>query len=838
MEEVAPHARSILVRIFLMKLLPWLLLLSSALNFQGSLVAEEPTYWAYQKPQSVVIPDLEDSFVQNPIDAFILEGLQKQKLTPNSQAEDYQLIRRVFYDVTGLPPTPSDLESDQSWDELIDQLLASPRFGEKFASHWLDLVRYAETNGFERDSEKEEMWHYRDYVIESFNSNKPYDRFLLEQIAGDQLSDKSLHSSIATGFLALMQRDDEPADKPQAHADQVSDIVDVASEAFLGTTLACAKCHDHKGDPITQADYFSMMAFFDGITTSHFKQPSHTWIDPDFEKKHRENQQAKKQEIETLWKTISAEKLNPFLKKSPEQKVIVAKQHQGWFSMPRVPVNPAWSLPSFDAKHFKPAGHWPSGKPLTLRRQFGLQEIPERFLIYLSANLIELKIYLNGTLVHEGVPEKSHGDYLVPLSQAGREELTTGKNIIGIIARARRPQDHKITAGIFTEPIHDMNAWDYARIHPHVITELFGADFSNHTHTLLTEKSELDRPLKGIRYMSINETTNIPDPKIHERGNVHAQGDPVPIGFPVVMCPPGKSNAEMDPSSGRRLTFANWLISKENPLTARVMVNRLWQYCFGKGLVESSNDFGVFGTGVTNQKLLDWLALEFMRSDWNIKHMLKLMLTSSTYQLSSTHQEESFRLDPANVLHWKRQPRRLSAEEVWDSFLIIGNKLEHKMRGPPIRPKMPEAILLTSSRPDKVWPPTQGKAANRRAVYIHVKRSIKLPLLANFDSPERDISCPSRYATTVSTQALTMLNSEFMNDLAEEFSKQLPSGDLKAQLQAAFKTATCREPNSDEITELLKLASDLKEKHQLSKEALRQRLCLLILNLNETLYLD
>lgn len=817
-----------------MKLLPWLL--SSTLIFQGNLLAEESTYWAYQKPEPIVIPDLEDSFVQNPIDAFILEELSQKKITPNSPAERHQLIRRVFYDTTGLPPTAANLESGQSWNELIDQLLASPRFGEKMASHWLDLVRYAETNGFERDSVKEEIWRYRDYVIESFNSNKPYDRFLLEQLAGDQLPDKSFDSSVATGFMALMQRDDEPADKPQAHSDQISDIVDIASEAFLGTTLACAKCHDHKGDPILQADYFSMMSFFDGITASHFKQPSHTWIDPDFEKIHLAKKHAKNQEIEALWKTISIEKLTPFLKKSPEQKIIIAKQHQGWFSMPRIPVNPAWSLPSFDAKHFKPAGHWPSGKPLTLRRQFGLQEIPERFLIYVSAHLLELKIYLNGTLIHEGIPERINGDYLVPLSQNGRKELTTGKNIIGIIARARRPQDHKITAGIFTEPIHDMNAWDYARIHPQVITDLYGAKFSDRMRTSLSEKSELDRPLKGIRYMSIKETKNIPAPKIHERGSVHAQGDPVPIGFPVVMCPPGQNNAKID--RGRRLVFAQWLTSKENPLTARVMVNRLWQYCFGKGLVESANDFGVFGTGVTNQKLLDWLAIEFMRSGWNVKHMLKLILTSSTYQRSTDHNEESFRLDPTNALHWQHMPRRLTAEEIWDSYLIIANKLENQFGGPPIRPKMPQAVLLTSSRPDNVWRPTLGKAANRRAVYIHAKRSIKLPLLSAFDSPERDISCPSRYATTVPTQALTMLNSEFMNDLAEEFSKQLPDNELKAQAQEAFRIATCRTPSEEETKNLLTLAADLQADHQLSETDIRQRLCLLILNLNETLYLD
>ncbi|MGC6426912.1 MAG: DUF1549 and DUF1553 domain-containing protein [Akkermansiaceae bacterium] len=794
------------------------------------LAAGEDSYWAYQKPVEEPVPEIEDSFVANPIDAFILKGLQEKKITPNPRADPHQLIRRVFYDVTGLPPTRADLEKEQSWDKLVDQLLASPRFGEKMATHWLDLVRYAETNGFERDSEKEEMWRYRDYVIKSFNENKRYDRFLLEQLAGDQVPDKSLDSSVATGFLALMQRDDEPADKPQAHADQVSDIVDVAGEAFLGTTMNCTKCHDHKGDPITQADYFSMMAFFDGIEPYHFKQPTHTWIDPEVEKKHRAQQHAKNLEIEALWKTVSREKLTPFLKRSPKPRELF---ENGWKTNNRVPVNPAWSLPSFDASKFKDFTGLKHDKPIAIRREFGLQEIPERFLIYLKTEAAELKMFINGTLVHEGVPEVVHGERLIPLDRKGLEQLTTGRNVMGIIARAPDQNRRHLLSKVTRDPVHDMDVSHFASIYPNLLVDLFGEPFANEMSRLVAEKRELDRPLNGIRYMSIRERHDPPPPHIHIRGSVHAQGDPVRLGFPAVMG--GEAPAAENP---RRLAYARWVTSKDNPLTARVMANRLWQYLFGKGLVESSNDFGSLGTGVTNQKLLDWLALEFMRSDWNVKHLMKLMLTSSTYRMSSAHQQEAFRIDPTNSLHWQHAPRRLTAEEIWDSYLIVARKLENQLGGPPVRPKMPDAVLATSSRPNAVWRPTRGKAANRRAVYIHVKRSIKLPLLAAFDSPERDLSCPSRYATTVPTQALTMLNSEFMNDLAEEFSNRLPNAELKAQLQEAFRIATCRALSEEEIQNLLTLAADLKSTHQLSEKDLRQRLCLLILNLNETLYLD
>lgn len=806
------------------------LLISVTLALGDDVNAGGDSYWAYQKPKKGVVPEFDDEFVANPIDAFILEGLREAKITPNSPAESHQLLRRVFYDVTGLPPRPEDLEKGEGWDAIVDELLASPRFGEKMASHWLDLVRYAETNGFERDSVKEEMWLYRDYVIKSFNENKRYDRFLLEQIAGDQIPDKSLDSSIATGFLALMQRDDEPADKPQAHADQVSDIIDVASEAFLGTTLACAKCHDHKGDPITQADYFSSMAFFDGIEPYHFKQPTHTWIDPEIEKQHRAKQHAKNQEVDAFWETVSREKLAPFLKRSPKPRELFKN---GWKTNNRIPANPAWSLPSFNASHFKDFTGLKPDQAIALRREFGLKKIPERFLIYLNVEAVELQIFINGALVHEGLPEMVHGERLVPLDRFGLAQLTTGKNVIGIIAKARDQNRRHLLSRVFQDPLHDMDVNHFASIYPNLLVDFFGEEFAKKMSHLIGEKRELDRPLKGTRYMSIRERHDPPAAHIHLRGSVHAQGEPVPIAFPAVM-----GGQKPDSSAPRRLAYAKWLTSKENPLTARVMVNRLWQNLFGKGLVESSNDFGVLGTGVTNQKLLDWLALEFMRSDWDMKHIMKLMLTSSTYRMSSEHQEEAFRRDPTNSLHWQRAPRRLTAEEVWDSFLIIGDKLEHKIGGPPVRPKMPDAVLATSSRPNAAWRPTRGKAANRRAVYIHVKRSIKLPLLAAFDSPERDISCPSRYATTVPTQALTMLNSEFMNDLAEEFSKRLSGDDLKPQLQEAFRIATCRAPSEDETKELLKLAADLQAKHQLSESDLRQRLCLLILNLNETLYLD
>lgn len=776
----------------------------------------DESYWAYQPVQNVPVPELTDPFVKNPIDTFILAGLREKGLTPNKRATDIQLQRRLSYDLTGLPPKPTSMK----WPELVDHYLASPHFGEKFATHWLDLVRYAETNGFERDSQKPEIWRYRDYVVKSFNEAKPYDRFILEQLAGDQLPDKSLETCIATGFMTLMQRDDEPADRPQAHADVIGDIVDVTAEAFMGTTMGCAKCHDHKADPVSQADYFSTMAFFDGIKQDNFKSPNQTWIDPSVSQKREEDRRANHGQIETLWKTVDRKVLDPYLKRSKNPHDV----ETNWKRINRIPANPGWSLPSFDADAvgFKASDKWPRNKPVTLRSEFGLQEIPKHFLVYLKGELQHLEIFLNGTPVHDGVIEKVHGEYFIPLPVS---ELTTGKNVIGIIAKSNRG---KFEVRVTREPVHDLGADQLATIHPSVISQTFGDEFGAKMKPLQTTRRELESPLAGIRYHGVHEDAKIETPRIHKRGSVHSQGDEVPIAFPVVL-----NKSDKKPKR-TRLEFAQWITSPDHPTTARVWVNRLWQYCFGHGLVETANDFGALGTGVTNQALLDWLAGELVKSKWDTKHILRLMLNSSTYQLSSNGLNDK---DPTNRLHWKYSARRLTAEEIWDTYLVLTQKMKFDFGGPPVRPKMPDEVLATSSQPGNVWRPSPGDSADRRAVYIHAKRSIKLPLLANFDSPERDLSCPTRFSTTVPTQSLTMLNSDRMNEFSDRFAARL-SGSLDEKIKEAFRLATSREITDGELHELQLLAKDLGEKYQVTEEQLMPRICLLILNLNETIYLD
>ena len=861
-------------------------------SVQAELVAESDAglpsekYWAYQAPIRPALPTLEDEFIRNPIDAFILEGLMAENLKPNPRAPARHLIRRAYYDLTGLPPTFEAVEAfnaeiDQrfAWNNLVNQLLASERYGEKLASLWLDTVRYAETNGFERDNKKPYIWRYRDYVIKAFNDNKPYDRFVAEQLAGDELPDSDVAAKVATGFMTLMQRDDEPADRDQAHSDMISDIVDVSSEAFLGTTMGCAKCHDHKVDPIPQADYYSLMSFFDSIGLSHLQQPNRAWYDEADARAREESAKA----LAEAWATVDASQLDEFVKISKSPKPMVKFGHEKgearetyWQLLPRVPSDPEWTFPSYvpaeyelsrspfstpDAgvtvlsrearqdEDYTPLLHVEG--PVAMRHEFRLTELPEQLIFYAQGRLLsEIEIFFNGVSTYSGAAEFRGPYVIIPFSREQIRHLTTGKNVISIVVTPKDPKHgYWFDPGFYYNAVASLSVDDLVTLNPDLIGDVYGDSFQDRIVPLVaTKKERFAKP--GNRYFSVDEHLNAKPGRIHLRGSVHGEGAEVPMVLPAVFTEGAKiegpsleaqkAQFKKTKTTGRRLILAQWLANEKNPLTARVMVNRLWQHCFGLGLVASANDFGLLGEAVSNQALLDWLAVEFMESGWDIKHMLRLMMTSSTYQMSVQAQAEALSIDSQNRLHWRHNPRRLTAEEIWDTLLLVQGKLNYDLGGEPVRPKMPEAVLAGSSRPDIAWPETAGESANRRAVYIAVKRSIQLPLLAAYDAPQRDATCPTRFATTVPTQALTMLNSERVNTAAKEFAADLADEytDLNSQIVAAFERALGRAPSVKEKVALLELSDDLDKIHAVPRSNLLERICLILLNLNETIYLD
>lgn len=691
----------------------------------GVVTAQAKNYWAFQPIRKPTPPKVQNAaWVRNPIDAFLLAKLEAKGLTPNGPADKVALIRRATYDLIGLPPTPEEVDafvhdtSPNAYPALIERLLQSPHYGEKWGRHWLDLVRYAETNGYERDGPKPYAWRYRDYVIRSFNADKPYDQFIREQLAGDELPGWNPDAIIATGYYRLGLWDDEAADPLLARYDELDDFVTTTSQVFLGLTLNCVRCHEHKIDPIPHADYYRFLAFFTDINRYSNDRNTRsmsnlTDITPP--------EQRKRYEAELVQREAQMQQLRQ--------------------KMTQIENDAIRKMPAEDQR---------------------ASEGPER----------------------EAVLKRQLKKFLSP------------------------PQDQEYFA-------------------------------------LKRELEQLQRQPQPERELALSVNNCNPRPPattVLLRGNPRAPGAKVEPGFPSVLGVPDPELPEVGPNartSGRRTILANWIASPNNPLTARVLVNRLWQYHFGRGIVASSNDFGKFGTGPTHPELLDWLASTFIEGGWKLKSMHRLIMLSNAYQMASTANPQGLKVDPANHLLWRFSMRRLTAEEVRDSILAVSGRLYRKAGGPSVYPVIPREVLAGQSIPGSGWGQSPPHEANRRSVYVHVKRSLQVPILATHDQADTDASCPVRYTTTVATQALGMLNGQFTNDQAAAFAQRLTQeapNDLPAQVRRAIRLTTGRVPTAEEVQKDVAFAQQMQTRLG-DQEGLRVY-CLMILNTNEFVYLD
>jgi hypothetical protein len=695
----------------------------------GVVTAEAKRYWAYQPVHRPAVPDVNNKdWVKNPIDAFILAKLEAKRLTPAGPAERIALLRRVCYDLAGLPPTPDEVDAflresqanpQAAYEKVIDRLLASPHYGEKWGRHWLDVVRYAETNGYERDGPKMHVWRFRDFVIRSFNDDKPYDRFIKEQLAGDEIDRNDADCMIATGYYRLGLWDDEPADREQARFDELDDWVATTAQVFLGMTMNCARCHEHKIDPIPHADYYRLLAFF--------------------------------QDIPRFSDTRDVRSTNNLADITPKS------QRQ-----------------SYEAE--------------LANKQQKIDQIVQRL------TAIE--------------------DEAIKKMPAEDQRAAEG---------AARPDVVKKVPKFLKQPL--LGEYDRKR---RELEALRRAPTPSQQFALCVNRCAVNPPATTVQL----------------RGNPHVPGAAVNPGFPTVLGfvdPQLPKPAKDARSSGRRLVLANWIAAKDNQLTARVIANRIWQHHFGRGIVPTPNDFGKFGEKPTHPELLDWLASEFMDGGWRFKRLHKLILLSNAYQMASTANAKGLSVDPGNTLFWRFNMRRLTAEEIRDSFLAIGGNLNPKMYGPSIYPKIPDDVLAGQSRPGEGWKTSPPEEAARRSVYVHLKRALLVPILTQFDQADTDSSCPVRYTTTVPTQALGMLNGQFSNEqataLAERLRRARP-GDLEAQVQLGIRLTTSRTPSVDEVNKDLAFVKLQRDKHKLNEAEALRRYCLLLLNANETAYLD
>ena len=685
--------------------------------------AESKAFWSFQPVKAVAVPEVnDDAWCHNQIDRFVLARLEDAGLRPAAPATRRDLIRRAYYDLTGLPPTIEQVgafendDSPDAWENLIDALLDSPHYGEKWARHWLDVVRYAESNSFERDGTKPFVWRYRDYVIRSFNQDKPYDQFLVEQLAGDELSSPSNDAIIATGYYRLGQWDDEPADPKLALYDDLDDILATTSQAMLGLTVNCARCHDHKIDPIPQADYYRMLAFFRNVRRFGVRSP---------------------ESVEDA-STTTIEK-----ESAPPQQVVERYDNE-----------------LADAQRLKD-------------------------------EIVELAKADFEPVEHEEFQYEQHHERLV----------------------------HK-------------------RLQSKVITQKQFDQFRRAHHMLIRMKKN---PPNFERVLCVKERgKDVPATHLLIRGNPHAEGEQVEPGFVSVLSPPEPviEVPEHARSSGRRLALANWITSSSHPLTARVMANRIWQYHFGRGIVRTSNDFGFQGDKPTHPMLLDYLASRFIENGWRMKSLHREIMLSQTYQMSNEFNPQSYAEDPLNNLIWRFDMRRLAAEEVRDSILAVTDRLNRKkMFGPSVFTKLSKEVLSGQSMPGNGWGNSSPEDRLRRSIYIHVKRSMRVPIIENFDGADTDSTCPVRFNTTQPTQALGMLNGELTNREAEEFAKLIAKNHktLSEQVTAVLSRVTQRQPEKIDVKEGVELIKQWRTTEMSEHQSLKY-FCLLAFNLNEFIF--
>ncbi len=686
-------------------------------------------FWSFQPVDAPAPPTIDHPWVKTPIDAFVLNRLQQAGLEPAPPADKTALLRRAYYDLIGLPPSPAEVEafladdSPGAFQRVVETLLESPHYGERWGRHWLDLVRYAETNSYERDGAKPYVWRYRDYVIRSFNADKPYDQFVTEQLAGDELDEVTRESIIATGYYRLGLWQDEPVDPEQELYEDLDDLVRTTGEVFLGLTVGCARCHDHKLDPIPQEDYYRMLAFFRNV------------------------------------------------------------------------------------------------------RRFGVRSLEsvEDASVRALASVEEVR--------------------------RNQEEVERHKRQSKEVHRAIEALDKRIVAALVGVEKDD---WKTEAMRVDIARRQIGKALSQEEFDryaeLTAERDELarSRPPGLEKALCVKEHgRTCPTTHVLVRGNAHAPGAEVEPGFLSVLSPPEPAialPAEDVASTGRRRALARWITSADNPLTARVMVNRIWHYHFGRGIVRSTSDFGFQGIRPTHPELLDWLASEFVAGGWRLKRLHKLIMLSSTYQMSSAANDKALAADPLNNLLWRYDMRRLSAEEIRDSILAVNDSLNRAdMFGPSVYVTIPDEVLAGQSMPGAGWGKSRPGESSRRSIYIHVKRSLPVPLIANFDGPETDASCPARFVTTQPTQALGMLNSAFIGEQAQrlaDYLRQQAGVDRPAQVSLALQRLFQREPTPAEIDRGVKLLAALEREHELSPELALKQFCVAMYNLNEFVYLD
>ena len=686
-------------------------------------------HWAYVKPQRPALPPVRDSaWPRNPVDRFVLARLEQEGMKPAPAADPYTLIRRVSLDLTGLPPTPEEADAfarDQdplAYERLVDTLLGRKAFGEHWARMWLDLARYADSAGYADDPPRN-IWAYRDYVIGSFNANKPFDRFTIEQIAGDLLPDPTDEDRVATAFHRnTMTNNEGGTDDEEFRNAAVVDRVNTTLAVWMGTSIACAQCHHHKYDPFSQEEYFRLFAIFNNTEDADRSDEA---------------------PVKKLY--------------TPAQKEQLRQAEAEAWDLDRQFDTPTPALAAEQRE-------WDQLYPWQLLWQSSLKQIVR------------------------------------PLTDAERaaEYSDPPASILHLLMlpAAQRDEVQQTTLG----------NWYRREAAPEFASQR-------------KRYRELRREISEITPNTVPVMRELPPERrrrthVQLRGNFLALGEEVQPAVPAIFRPLPQNDVP------ERLAFARWLVDDENPLTARVIVNRFWEQIFGLGIVRTSEDFGSQGELPSHPELLDWLATEFMAEGWNVKALLKLMVTSATYRQSARATPELLERDPDNRL-LARGPRfRLTAEEVRDQALCAAGLLSHKLYGPPVRPPQPLLDLTAAFGGSLDWRTSEGEDRYRRAVYVEWRRTNPYPSLATFDAPNREVCALRRPRTNTPLQALVTLNDPVYVEAAQALGRRIaralgPTADKAAY---GFRLCLTRAPRSSELNRLLKLYAEADEQYRAQPE--------------------
>jgi len=720
-----------------------------------------PKWWAFDPPRKPEPPEVRNTaWVRNEIDRLVLAKLESGGLEPSPEASRLILLRRAYFDLIGLPPSPEDAfafindASPDAWERLIDRLLAHPGFGERWGRHWLDLARYADTQGFEADRENYHMWRYRDYVIDAFNKDKPYDLFVKEQLAGDEIAPLSPDARIATGFLRLGPRF-QGTNAQELRQMTLDEITGTAASVFLAITMKCAQCHDHKYDPVPQRDFYRLQAFFVPIELADAPAP---FTDPSFKSKMEQAQADCRQRLQAAQR-----RFDEYQKQLLEKLAAAGEKPQ-------------------DARTAAAGLNVADG------------EIGNSFLRRITPEVALLERRLTRAIANGVVPNTE--DKLFTLEEQKKYiELLThvdgnrGGRDMGILQRELR------------------------RYQPS-------------THAVRNAPSDANRPAIPVAFVRIG-------------GEFSRPGEWVLPGFPTALG--GSPDPAPLPADNFgnvrawRTPLANWIASPANPLTARVMANRVWQHLFGVPLVATPSDFGRNGARPSNQELLDWLAVRFTEHKWSVKSLIRHVMLSAAYRQTSLRTATKERqADPDNLWIWRQNRKRLEGDVLRDSLLAVSGRLNPESGGPGAMPRLPEAIkdrMTIKNFP--AWIPSDGPETRKRSVYVFQRRQLEVPFLSVMDAPVFQSSCDRRAVSTTALQALALLNDDLVTEQAAHFAARVreeAASGLNSQVERAFLIAFSRKPEPDELRHARALAG--------SGPGGLVGLCRVLMNANEFVYVD